>query len=209
MKEIRDKFDKAEIATLPPELFEGPIYVLLTESDARRAVDYLLRQPIVGIDTETRPSFRRGQMHQVALLQVATANQCFLFRLCRMGVPKCVVKLMESPSVLKVGLSLKDDFMQLGRQTSMKPVAYVELQEEVKKLGVEDMSLQKIYANLFGKKISKRQQLSNWEADVLTEAQQRYAATDAWTCLNIHHEVNRLLRTEEYVLIKDSDSYAV
>ena len=160
MTEIREKFDKKEIATLPVAQFRGSIYVLLTEREAGKAVDYLLRQPVVGIDTETRPSFRRGQYHKVALLQVSTPDQCFLFRLCRMGVPPCVKRLMESPKVVKVGLSLKDDFLQLNRGSHMHPESYIELQDEVKQIGIEDMSLQKIFANLFGYKISKRQQLT-------------------------------------------------
>ena len=142
-------------------------------------------------------------MHRVALLQVATPDTCFLFRLNRMGVPPCVVQLMESNRVVKVGLSLKDDFMQLTRGASMHPASFVDLQDEVKMLGVQDMSLQKIYANLFGKKISKRQQLTNWEADVLTKAQQVYAATDAWTCLNIHKEISKLLATNNFVVRTD------
>ncbi len=202
MTEIRERFDKKELAALPVAQFGGSIHVLLTEREARKAVDFLLCQAIVGIDTETRPSFRRGQCHQVALLQVSTADQCFLFRLCRMGIPPCVKQLLESPKVVKVGLSLKDDFLQLNRGSRMCPESYIELQDEVKQIGIEDMSLQKIFANLFGYKISKRQQLTNWEADVLTEAQKRYAATDAWACLLIHREIMKLKNSDDFVLIK-------
>ncbi|MBR3443854.1 MAG: 3'-5' exonuclease domain-containing protein 2 [Bacteroidaceae bacterium] len=202
MKQIRAKFEKSDIAALPKVLFEGRIIVILSEREADRAVDYLLRQPILGFDTETRPSFRRGQMHKVALLQVSTRDTAFLFRLNRIGLTDSIVRLLEDKRVLKVGLSLKDDMHNLRLRRDFQPGTYVELQQEVQRLGVEDMSLQKLYANLLGGRISKTQQLTNWEADVLTEAQQRYAATDAWACIQIHREIERLLQTGDYQLIE-------
>lgn len=198
MRTVRPHIDKEEIANLPVAQFQGKVYVLLTEREAKSAVEYLLRQRVVGIDTETRPSFKKGKVNNIALLQVSTDDQCFLFRLCRMGIPDCIKTLLESKSLIKVGLSLKDDFLQLNRSESEKiePQAYIELQTDVKQIGIEDMSLQKIFANLFGKRISKRQQLSNWEADILSEAQQIYAATDAWACLKIYEEINRIEQTQ-------------
>jgi ribonuclease D len=202
VKQIRAKFEKSDIAALPKVLFEGRIIVILSEREADRAVDYLLRQPILGFDTETRPSFRRGQMHKVALLQVSTRDTAFLFRLNRIGLTDSIVRLLEDKRVLKVGLSLKDDMHNLRLRRDFQPGTFVELQQEVQRLGVEDMSLQKLYANLLGGRISKTQQLTNWEADVLTEAQQRYAATDAWACIQIHREIERLLQTGDYQLIE-------
>lgn len=197
MKIIQNKFDKEKINVLPRTLFEGSIFVIFTENEANRAVDYLMSQSILGIDTETRPSFKKGHMHQVALLQVATHDTCFLFRLNKMGLTKPIVKLLENRNITKVGLSLQDDIRMLTFRQKFIPGAFVELQKEVKSIGIEDNSLQKIYANLFGKKIAKNQQLSNWEADILTEAQQRYAATDAWACLKIHEEVTRIKRDQD------------
>ena len=140
-------------------------------------------------------------MNPVALLQVATPDTCFLFRLNQIGLPACVIHLLSEKTPQKIGLSLNDDWTQLRRRIDFKPSNYVELQDYVKQLGIADMSLQKLYANLFGQKISKNQRLSNWEADVLTEAQKRYAATDAWACLNLFDEINRLLTTRDYRLI--------
>ena len=201
MRSIKASFNKADIAALPKVLFGGRIFVILSEREADQAVDYLLRQPILGFDTETRPSFRRGQMHKVALLQVATHDTAFLFRLNRIGMCDSVVRLLSDNHVLKVGLSLKDDFMQLQHRRPFQTGTFVELQQEVQQLGVQDMSLQKLYANLLGGRISKGQQLTNWEADVLTEARQRYAATDAWACIQIHEEIQRLLQSGDYTLI--------
>lgn len=200
MKIIYNKYDKQRIQELPRVLFEGRIIVVFTEREANRAVDYLMKQKLLGFDTETRPSFKKGQMFQVALLQVATPDTCFLFRLNRIGLPDSIIRLLEDRTITKVGLSLQDDLRMLHARRPFETGTFVELQKEVKDIGIEDNSLQKIYANLFGEKIAKNQQLSNWEADVLTEAQQRYAATDAWACIQIHDEVARMKREKDFVI---------
>lgn len=153
---------------------------------------------MVGIDTETRPSFVKGQTHKVALLQVSTREICFLFRLNMIGMPDSLVNFLENPAIIKVGLSLKDDFMALHKRADFSQQSFVELQEYVNAFGIQDKSLQKIYAILFGKKISKSQRLTNWEADVLSDAQKRYAATDAWACYNIYELLKTMHETGEY-----------
>ena len=206
MKQIRNTITKAEIATMPKVLFEGRIFVIYTEADADKAVEYLQTQQIVGVDTETRPSFKRGTTHKVALLQIATADTCFLFRLNRIGMPASLQDFLMSDT-LKIGLSLKDDFMMLRRRKNMHAEEgnWIELQDYVGRFGIEDRSLQKIYANLFGQKISKSQRLSNWEADSLTEGQMRYAATDAWACVQIYNCLAEMERTGEYEVVKVVD----
>lgn len=202
VKILYSKYDKKAISTLPKVQFEGRIIVIQTAGEADRAAAYLMSFPRLGIDTETRPNFKPGGMHPVALLQVATPEACFLFRLNRFGLTDGLVRLLTSPSVLKVGLSLTDDWAQLRKRKEFKPVNYVELQDYVKLLGIHDMSLQKLYANFFGQKISKNQQLTNWEADVLTESQKCYAATDAWTCLQLYDIITELRATHDYQLIE-------
>lgn len=194
MRIIKETFDKKEIGALPVASFEGRIIIVQSETESDKAVRYLLSQQILGIDTETRPSFRKGQTHQVALLQVSTVDTCFLFRLNMIGITESIKRLLEDCSVIKVGLSLKDDMHQLSKRADFTPGMFIELQHEVKKIGIKDMSLQKIYANLFSKRISKGQQLSNWEADTLTPQQKAYAATDAWACIMIYNELNELKR---------------
>ena len=207
MKQIRNTVTKAEIATMPKVLFEGRIFVIYTEADADKAVEYLKTQQIVGVDTETRPSFKRGMTHKVALLQIATADTCFLVRLNRIGMPESLQDFLMS-DVLKIGLSLKDDFMMLRRRKDVHAEEgnWIELQDYVGRFGIEDRSLQKIYANLFGQKISKNQRLSNWEAETLTESQMRYAATDAWACVEIYNCLAEMERTGDYEVILDSSS---
>lgn len=202
MKVIQDKYDKNQIQTLPCVHFKGRIIVIFTEKEADKAVDYLMKQSVLGFDTETRPTFKKGQSHQVALLQVATHDTCFLFRLNKIGMTDSVVRLLEDQTITKVGLSLQDDMRMLNQRRAFTPGTFVELQKEVKDIGIEDNSLQKIFANLFAGKIAKGQQLSNWEAEILTEAQQRYAATDAWACIKIHEEVARMKREQDFVVEK-------
>jgi len=132
---------------------------------------------------------------------VSTPDTCFLFRLNRFGLTDALVRLFTSERIQKVGLSLHDDWAQLRKRKEFKPVNFIELQDYVKPLGVVDMSLQKLYANFFGQKISKTQRLTNWEADVLTEAQKRYAATDAWTCLRLYDIITELFNTHAYRLV--------
>jgi len=200
-KTIYNKYDKRQIAQLPKEEFKGRIFTITTERDAEKAVNYLMSQSILGFDSETRPTFKRNVSHQVALLQVATHDTCFLFRLNRLGLPNPIVRLLEDTHITKVALSWKDDTHGLQQRRKFKLGTFIDIQDEVSRIGIEDSSLQKIYANLFGKMISKRQQLSNWEADLLSDAQKSYAALDAWACIHIYEEIQRLLSSRDYHII--------
>lgn len=203
MKQIKNKITKTEIATLPKVLFPGRIFVIYTEADADKAISYLQTQRIVGVDTETRPSFKRGTTNKVALLQISTSDTCFLFRLNQIGMPPSLQEFLMSDT-LKIGLSLKDDFTMLRRRKDVHAEEgnWIELQDYVGRFGIEDRSLQKIFANLFGQKISKSQRLSNWEAETLSEGQMKYAATDAWACVEIYNCLEEMERTGNYELIK-------
>lgn len=200
MKILFNKFDKKLIPALQRVVFEGRIFVIQTEAEASEAVNYLLNSTTLGIDTETRPSFRKGYTNKVALLQVSTDDTCFLFRLNRIGVSGSVIRLLQDEKVLKVGLSLRDDFASLHKREMFKPHTFLDLQDYVRGFGIEDKSLQKLYANVFGQKISKGQRLTNWEADVLTDGQKLYAATDAWACLRLYRELEDLRVNKGYEL---------
>ena len=195
---LYNKFDKKNISDLPRVTFPGKIIVVITETEANKAVDFLLSADILGIDSETRPVFKKGRHHKVALLQVSTKDVCFLFRLNLIGMPACIVRLFEDTTVLKVGLSLHDDFSMLHQRAEFKIGRFIDLQNIVSEFGIEDLSLQKLYANLFHERITKRQQLSNWEAPILTEQQKIYAATDAWTCIQLYERLEELHKTHNY-----------
>lgn len=198
---IKEKIDKNEVAEMEVVTFDGRIIVIQTELEAEKAVNYLLTQSMVGIDTETRPSFKRGVVNKVALLQVSTHDTCFLFRLNMTGMCPPIVRLLSHPTLVKVGLSLKDDIRMLHFVGEFASNNFIDLQNIVGQVGIRDMSLQKIYANLFGQKISKRQRLTNWEADVLNDAQKAYAAIDAWACLKIYDRIEELKASGDYEVI--------
>ena len=200
-KVIYSKFDKKKIPTLSRVIFPGRIIVVLNEREADKAVDYLLNAELLGFDTETKPSFRKGHQNTVALLQVSTNDTCFLFRLHRTGLCPSIKKLLETTEVRKIGLSWHDDILSLKKCGEFQPQGFIDLQDHMKELGIEDTGLAKLYANIFGQRISKREQLSNWEADVLSEKQKAYAATDAWACVMLYKEYLRLKETNDYELV--------
>ena len=183
------KIEKSLISTLPPCDITGEIIVIDRLEDVATAVDDLKQCTLIGFDTETRPSFRRGESNTISLLQLATDKRAYLFRLKKIGPNQLLKDLLESEEHMKVGLSVHDDFHSLNRWMPCRPKNFIELQKYVKAFGIEEMSLQKIYAIVFNKKISKRQQLSNWEAEELTPAQQQYAAIDAWACRDIYYKL--------------------
>lgn len=205
-KVIYNRYNKSLIGSLPRVSFPGKIVVILNARQAEEAVNFLLQQPILGIDTETRPAFKKGVNHKVALMQVSTPDICFLFRLNIIGLTPSLLRFLEDKTVTKVGISLHDDMLMLHKIGAFTPGNFVDLQKMVKDLGIEDMSLQKIYANLFGQRISKSQQLSNWEADILNDKQKQYAATDAWTCINIYNEIISLKSSGQYSLMMAEDN---
>lgn len=201
MQRLFQKTDKHIIPALERYSFPGRIEVVQSITEAEKAVNNLMTRPILGIDTETRPVFRRGGMRPVALLQVSDENICFLFRLSMIGLPPCVIRLLQDTTVIKVGLSLKDDLAALRRlEKAINPGAWVDIQAIVREMGIEDQSLQKIVANVFGKRLSKSAQLSNWEADIYTDSQKMYAATDAYACLTLYHRLQELQQTGDYYI---------
>ena len=200
-KLIYNKFDKATIGTLKRVIFYGKIVVIYTNQDAEKAVDYLLSQPVLGFDTETRPAFEKGKHYKCALLQVATMNECFLFRLNQLGMCPAVRRLLGDTTVTKVGLAWNNDLISLHQLGAFDTGTFIDLQDMVKEIGIEDQSLVKIYANLFNERISKNDRLSNWERDVLRDSQKVYAAIDAWACIRIYQEVLRLKATHDYELV--------
>lgn len=200
-KKLYSKFDKKEISELPQVSFPGRIITIISPGEADKAVDYLLSMNILGVDTETKPAFHRGEHHRVALLQVSTHDTCFLFRLNRIGITPSIKRLLEDKTVKKIGLSWHDDIHMLQDREAFTPGLFIDLQDLVPQLGIKDLSLQKLYANIFHKKISKRQRLSNWESPQLDDKQKQYAAIDAWTCVLLYEEMERLIKTKDYDLI--------
>ncbi|MDR1676449.1 MAG: 3'-5' exonuclease domain-containing protein 2 [Tannerella sp.] len=181
---------REQMADMSAEVFPGQIVVVDRPTDVKKALACLEAAGLVGFDTETRPNFSKKDHHRVCLIQLSTDRICYLFRLNRLGgVPALLKDFLENGQVTKVGLSLLDDFHALRKLAPLEPDGFIDLQKFVTQFGIQEASLRKIYAILFGSKISKRAQLSNWEADTLTAPMQQYAALDAWACLRIYQHL--------------------
>lgn len=179
---------KEEINELPLGQFEGKIYLIDRADQVEEAVDFLEDQRIIGFDTETKPSFKKGQFNHVSLLQLSTSEQAFLFRLNKIGFPDPLRNLLEKENLVKIGAAVHDDLKGLKKLTdSFFPLSFFDLNDELKKVGFHNVGVRNLSGMVLKIRISKSEQVSNWESEILTEKQQRYAATDAWACLEIFH----------------------
>lgn len=194
----------------PTAQFEGDVVVVDAMSQLPDAMDYLNEQETVGVDTESRPSFTAGVHYPTALLQIATVQRCYLFRLTHIGMPQVLADFFANPKICKVGLAFKDDLNGLRRRKDFKPANCVDLQKIVNQYGILDLGLQKLFGICFQRKISKAQQLTNWENPHLTPEQARYASTDAWATLLIYNDLMNTipLPSKEVEALKQADMQA-
>ena len=187
-----DKISNEQTALLPAVEFRGEIRIVDHERDIAAACKTLAAQPVIGFDTETRPSFRPGATSRVSLLQLSTPTVCYLFRLNKIPLAKPILQLLEDRRVLKIGPDVAGDLRSLRQIRHFRDGGFVDLQGIAPEWGIGEKSLRKLSAIVLGRRVSKAQRLSNWEAATLTDKQQLYAATDAWVCTRIYEQ---LLRT--------------
>lgn len=187
-----------DIDRLDQAAFPGAIHVIENVgSDFNNAIKYLRTQKIIGFDTETRPCFSASQpRYGVALLQLSGPDRAYLFRINKMGMHRRLCNLLSNEKVIKVGAAVTDDIRGLQRYSGFTPAAFVDLQKIVGDYGIRDRSVKKMTAIILGFRISKAQQLSNWEAETLSESQIKYAATDAWVCREMYL---KLMRSEPVI----------
>lgn len=178
-----------EANALPAAQFRGEIIIVDNDDQVEVMCQYLSEQAILGFDTETRPSFKAGVSNRVALLQLSSAERCYLIRLCRIKLHTPILKLLCDPAILKIGADVRGDLHSLHQLRNFKEQGFVDLQHIAIDWGVEEKSLRKMSAIVLGKRVSKAQRLSNWEASQLTPQQQLYAATDAWVCIKIYKKL--------------------
>ena len=188
--------DNDSVAQLPAARFPGRIVIVDSEEQVEAACSDLQRSEIIGFDTETRPSFRAGVSYKVGLLQLATASVCYLFRLSHIRLDNRILKILGSRQILKVGADVTGDIRSLHALRHFHADGFVDLQVEASRWGIEEKSLRKLSAIVLGKRISKAQRLSNWEAGTLTLQQREYAATDAWVCPCILEQMQRVAQPE-------------
>ena len=187
-----DKISNEQTALLPAVEFRGEIRIVEHERDIAAACKTLAEQPVIGFDTETRPSFRRSVTFRVSLLQLSTPTVCYLFRLNKIPLAKPILQLLEDRRILKIGADVAGDLRSLRQIRHFRDGGFVDLQGIAPEWGIGEKSLRKLSAIVLGRRVSKAQRLSNWEAATLTDKQQLYAATDAWVCTRIYEQ---LLRT--------------
>lgn len=190
----------AELEKLDFASFPGKIIVIESVgAEFNRAIAYLRSQQVIGFDTETRPTFTPAQpRYNVSLLQLSGPDRAYLFRLNKMGMHRRLCNLLASEKIVKVGAAIHDDIRGLQKLHGFNPGGFVDLQKIGWEWGIRDKAVKKMSAIILGFRISKTQQLSNWEADVLSESQCKYAATDAWVCRQMYL---KLLATEKNPLV--------
>lgn len=178
-----------ELAYCELSWFKGEIVLVEDIKTFYKVFPRLLGSDLLGFDTETRPTFKKGRKNTVSLIQLSTGNLACLFRINKIGFPAELIELLSDPGVIKAGVAVHDDIRFLKGVKKFSPDGFVDLQSFVKDYGIESSGLKKLAAIVLGFRISKRQQVTDWEAEQLTEAQLIYAATDAWVCHQIYKKL--------------------
>ncbi|MGY6743175.1 MAG: 3'-5' exonuclease [Cecembia sp.] len=187
---ILKKISKEEINELPLGYFEGEIVLVNSRDQIKEVASELNRHSLLGFDTETRPSFRKGTQYYVSLLQLATEETAFLIRLNEIGMPAVIQEILEDPQIIKIGAAVLDDLRALRKvAVGFQPESFFDLNDELKKVGFQNIGVRNLAAMVLNMRISKSEQVSNWEAAELSDKQQLYAATDAWVCLEIYKKL--------------------
>jgi ribonuclease D len=184
---------KEELSQLPLQHFDGKVDVVEDTDCIEQLVSELEQHEHIGFDTETKPSFQKGKINLVSLLQFSTSEKAYLFRLNKTGLHPALIRLLSNPEIKKVGVGIRDDIKGLNRLSEFSHGGFIEIQDHVKKVGIEDTSLKKLAGLVLNFRVSKRQRLSNWEAPRLSEGQVLYAATDAWVAIELYNKL-----TEEF-----------
>lgn len=186
--------EKEQINELPPLNFTGKVHLITKDSEVAKAVDDLKSQKTLGFDTESKPSFKKGEVHPVSLLQLATPSDVYLFRLNYLKLPTEVTEILADESITKVGVAIRDDIKDLRKLSAFEPAGFVELADLAKEKGIIHQGLRGITAVVTGEAMNKKAKLTNWEAKNLTEAQLLYAAIDAWASLKSYSILNNIWR---------------
>ncbi len=186
---FQNEISKEEVAGLELIQYEGPIYVIDSMEAFEEEIRHIARQPVLGFDTETRPSFKKGKVYPTSLIQIASLERAWILRVNRLGYPRELLELLSGENPLKIGLGLQDDLRRLRSDFKFEPRGFLDLQQYVQAFRIDEKGLKKISGIVLNRRISKSQQVSNWDAEVLSEAQLRYAATDAWICLKIYNSL--------------------
>ena len=188
---FKENIDKNELSEYPLSGFQGDIVLVDSYKKLKQSIKVLKSGDMLGFDTETKPSFRKGKVNRVALMQLSNSRQAFIFRINIIGLPDELIDILSDKSIIKAGVAIHEDIKGLKSISDFQEQGFIELQDYVKDFGILSSGLRKLAAIILGFRISKRQQVSNWEASELTEAQLMYAATDAWVCYEIYKKLDK------------------
>ncbi|MEP2773420.1 MAG: 3'-5' exonuclease [Fulvivirga sp.] len=186
-----ETISREEINSLDLNTFSGKIRLITREDQLGEVFNKINQHDVVGFDTETKPTFRKGEVNEVAMIQIAIPEEVFIIRINYTGISNEIHHFLENEAILKVGVALRDDLKDLNRLRKFKPSGFLELNKMVKSIGIESNGLRKLTAIILGFRISKNAQVSNWEAEKLSQKQLQYAATDAWVCLEMYEVLNK------------------
>ncbi|MFI3285703.1 MAG: 3'-5' exonuclease [Rikenellaceae bacterium] len=191
------KISNEDSAKLPPLVFEGEIVVVDSVEQIEAACNDIAHYPIIGFDTETRPSFKAGVSYKVSLLQLSTPIKCYLFRLNKIPLDRAILSILERKDIIKLGADVLGDLRALRALRRFKENGFIDLQKIIEEYGIGEKSLRKMSALVLGYRISKAQRLSNWEATTFTPQQKIYAATDAWACIEIYNKLQKMQKIKQ------------
>lgn len=180
---------KAEINELPLFKYEGKTVIAATEEQINKAVFEIEAHKVVGFDTESKPAFKKGQFNHVALIQIAIPDKVYLLRIHQVGISNTLRNFLSNHEITKVGIALDDDLIALNKRRRFNPMGFEDLNTIAPTLGIQNIGARNLTALILNNRISKNQQVSNWENHVLTNPQVKYAATDAWVCLEIYNKL--------------------
>jgi ribonuclease D len=184
---FQKEISREEVEKLGLIQYEGPIKVIQSEDEFESEIESITAHPILGFDTESKPSFKKGKVFPTSMIQLSSSEKAWLIRVSRLGYPERLKELLSSGETIKVGSGLNDDLRRMRSDFQFEPAGFLDLQRYVEAFQIREKGLKKLSAIVLGRRISKSQQVSNWDAEILTEAQLRYAATDAWICLEIYN----------------------
>jgi ribonuclease D len=184
---FQKEISREEVEKLGLIQYEGPIKVIQSEDEFESEIESITAHPILGFDTESKPSFKKGKVFPTSMIQLSSSEMAWLIRVSRLGYPERLKELLSSGETIKVGSGLNDDLRRMRSDFQFEPAGFLDLQRYVEAFQIREKGLKKLSAIVLGRRISKSQQVSNWDAEILTEAQLRYAATDAWICLEIYN----------------------
>jgi len=190
---LKTNITQDELNVLPLHAYSGKVHVITDAKYFPKIAAEVSKNGVVGFDTETRPSFKKGQSYKLALIQLATRNKVYLIRTHYTGLDEHIISIFENENIIKTGVAIRDDIKALQALKNFKPAAFVDLATLARQVGLQVESVKKLAALVLGFRISKSAQTSNWEASTLTEKQIEYAATDAWVCLELYHKLRKLL----------------